>query len=317
MELPRSLKDALKQEYEQYEQSLKKESMHISQKYRFKKRDGSSLLNQKEEALAYALTRMPATYGAVSSILSHLSQHVDLSDIHSVLDIGAGSGSATFALNEILAIDSFICLEKEDVMKSIGIQLMQHQEQLMKKTQWLSFDITKDPLLQKADLVIVSYMLNELKEEQQIESLMKIWEATEYLLVIVEPATPKHFEKMMIFRTQLLKEGAHLVAPCPHEKKCLLEDQWCHFTVRVARSKIHKSLKQAEVGYEDEKFTYLVFSKDPMSPVSSRILRHPIIENGRVLLKICDQEGIHDTWITRKNKEQFKKAKKSHQGDSF
>lgn len=317
MELPRSLKESLKQLYDQQEKTLKKESSKISQNYRFKKRDGSSLLSQKDEALAYALTRMPATYGAVASILSHLSKHVDLKEMHTVLDIGAGSGSASFALNECLDIYQFTCLEKENVMKDIGYQLMHDQSNLIDKTQWISFDITKDILTQKADIVIAAYMINELEENKKFDALMAMWESTHHLLIIVEPATPQHYQEMMRIRSWLLEKKAYLVAPCPHQEVCLLEDQWCHFTVRVARSKIHKSLKQGEVGYEDEKFTYLVFSKDPMMPVSSRILRHPIIENGRVLLKLCDKQGIHETWITRKNKELFKKAKKSHQGDSF
>lgn len=47
-----------------------------------------------------------------------------------------------------------------------------------------------------------------------------------------------------------------------------------------------------------------------------RILRHPKIENGRIILKLCTTEGdIEEKTITKKEKEKFKIVKKLNNGD--
>ena len=49
----------------------------------------------------------------------------------------------------------------------------------------------------------------------------------------------------------------------------------------------------------------------------SRILRHPIIEKGKITLKLCEKGNIKEKIITKKDKENFKKAKKKNCGDEF
>ena len=38
---------------------------------------------------------------------------------------------------------------------------------------------------------------------------------------------------------------------------------WCHFAVRLARTSLHRDVKGARLGYEDEKYSFLVVSPDP------------------------------------------------------
>ena len=48
----------------------------------------------------------------------------------------------------------------------------------------------REKLKEEADLVIVSYVLNEMKKEERIKVLEKIWNATKDVLIIIEPGTP-------------------------------------------------------------------------------------------------------------------------------
>ena len=62
----------------------------------------------------------------------------------------------------------------------------------------------------------------------------------------------------------LAAAGAHVIAPCPHAADCpLAAADWCHFAQRIERTKIHRSVKGAELGYEDEKFSYIAVARHP------------------------------------------------------
>ena len=107
-----------------------------------------------------------------------------------------------------------------------------------------------------------------------------------------------------------------MAAPCPSGGECKLPaDDWCHFTARVARTKLHKQLKGGDVPYEDEKFCFLAVSRTECEG-KSRILRHPKIESGKITLRICSEQGISDKMVTKKSSF-FKAARKSDCGDSF
>ena len=165
-------------------------------------------------------------------------------------------------------------------------------------------------------MVISSYVLNEIKAESRNQILEKLWNSTGKLLLIIEPGTPEGYNQIKEIRDYFIKKGANIVAPCAHEKECKIsKNDWCAFSCRVARTKVHKLLKEGEVPYEDEKFAYITISRIKTKK-ADRILRHPKIENGRITLKLCTTEGdIEEKTITKKEKEKFKIAKKLSNGD--
>ena len=62
--------------------------------------------------------------------------------------------------------------------------------------------------------------------------------------------------------------------------------------VRVPRTRRHRQLKGGTLGYEDEKFAYLVVSRDADEErAEARVLRHPRVEKGRIALSLCTPEG--------------------------
>ena len=293
---------------------LQKAAQRLSERYRDSHRSGQPLLSDRTEAAAYAITRMPATYGAVYSALNWALEHTDCRPT-SLVDVGAGTGAATWAASEVFELDSITCVEKEQSMKAQGLSLMKNSD--LQKAAWVSGDITKGSLDYHADLVIASYVLNEVSPEQQPAAVKALWDAADQLLLIVEPGTPAGFSELRRIRELLLSMGANIVAPCPGSCSCPISgDDWCHFTCRVPRSRLHRQLKGGEVPYEDEKFSYLVVSKEPAKPCQSRVLRHPVIETGRVTLELCSACGKNKVMF-RKKDSAYKQARKADCGDSI
>ncbi len=264
------------------------------------------------EVLAYAAARMPATFGAVARALM-LSAESFKGEIHSVLDVGAGTGAAALAAWELLDGADITCMERDGDMASVGERLLKAEGI---DARWIRGDLSKEVPF-TADLVICAYCLSELKPSERAAAVSRLWDAAGKLLIIVDSGTPAGFELIKTVRERLAAFGGNIVAPCPHARECPLEaGDWCHFTARTARSCLHKRLKNGEAPYEDEKFCFLAVSRAKYPPVSARVLRHPLIESGKITLRLCESSGISDRVITRKSP-LFKAARKSACGDAF
>ena len=137
-------------------------------------------------------------------------------------------------------------------------------------------------------------------------------------VIIVEPGTPASFQRMLYIRDLTLSFGGHILAPCPHAACCpLKKPDWCHFSVRLERTFLHRYAKAATLPFEDEKFTYLIVTKEQQPQCSSRILRPPSHHSGHVTLPLCSPAGLQKLTISRRHKDLYKKARKSQWGDSW
>ena len=257
---------------------------------------------------------MPATYGAVSKSIEKTFE-LNEYEIHDIFDVGAGTGTATWACYEFLGNKKYTCLEREESMIQIGKKLMENNEHL-KNTEWKKFDVTKDNIEATADLIICSYMINELNSDVVEKIIEKLWNATKKVLIIIEPGTPHGFSNIKNIRNIILKNGGKIIAPCTHQGECKIpENDWCSFSCRVQRSKVHKKLKDGTLGFEDEKFSYIAFSKNDVQKAKSRILRLPIINKGYSEFKICTPEGIKNIKLSKKDGQIYKNSKKKNVGD--
>lgn len=314
MEIPQELKEEIEEILAGTKSTnIIEDSQKISERYRTNDGKGKKMVTQNNEALAYAISRMPSTYCAVSSVISSVMRNYDRK-IENVLDIGAGTGAATWAVSKMVEPEKITCLEREEAMRDIGSKLM---KQHITNAEWKEFDLVKDEIDEKEDLVITSYVINELSKSDRENAILKMWEATNDLLVIIEPGTPEGFKHILEARELLLEKNAHIVAPCVCNGKCPInsEEDWCSFYVRVARSGIHRQAKKGELGYEDEKFSYIAFSKQPVILKGARILRHPQINSGYVKVKLCTSNGIEEKVYSKKDKEIYKQVRKLDAGD--
>lgn len=330
MELPLALRTAIDEMLSgEKPEQLKKISKSITDRYKNESGQGKILVSRDLEARVYAAVRMPATFGAVCDALFYTKEMMNQNEdeniatdedrVCTVFDIGAGSGAATWAADVVFGPSSIECFEREESMRQAGLELMKADGDLLSRTTWRDFDIEKDGFSgKKADLVLSSYVLNELSPSSRKAVIRKLWEATDKVLTIVEPGTKEGFAVIEETRDLLLSEGGHILAPCPHEDPCRIgKEDWCHFSCRVARSKLHKQIKDADVPYEDEKYSYISFSKTPCARASARVLRHPYITKGQVGLSICGRERNEELNVRKRDGSAFKAARKCKMGDAI
>ena len=288
-------------------------AQQISNRYRNNEGRGNRMLTNKDEALSYAISRMPSTYCAIYSTIQQALKNFN-DPITTCLDVGAGTGAATWAIKQLIKVEKCTCLEREQVMIEIGKKLMQDAQ--LENVEWKKFDILNESITETADLVITSYMINELPEQEKEKIIKKLWDATSKILIIIEPGTPAGFKNILNARELLIKNGAYIMAPCTHQYKCpISKDDWCSFYIRVDRSGLQRKAKKGELGYEDEKFSYIAFSKNPIQQNGLRILRHPQINQGHVKVKVCTENGIVEKTYSKKDGEIYKKIRKFDAGD--
>ena len=316
MEMPAALKAALEQHVSGMEFGcLSQAARELSEHYRLAGGQGSRGVTDETAAASYALARMPATYGAVSSALQYALECYD-GAVRTLQDAGAGTGAASWAADSLLDLEAITCIEREESMRRLGKRLMASGSEALRRADWVTRDLTRMETLPRADLVIAAYVLGEMRPAGRVKTAEKLWDAANGLLLIVGPGTPESYAQMMGVRSALLGEGAHLIAPCPHGGVCALgENDWCHFTCRVSRSRMHRQLKGGDAPFEDEKFCYLAFSKNPARRAAARVLRHPGLGSGFVKLRVCTEDEIRDTTVTRKNQDLYKQARKAKCGD--
>ena len=316
MDVPEELKENINKLLEKNQiNKILEDAQNVSDRYRKNEGIGKRLLTKESEAVSYAISRMPATYAAVSSVLEQIldSYHESLT---SIIDVGAGTGAAVWAINDRTKSNDIKCLEREESMISIGKKLMKNTD--LNDVKWDKFDILKDDIKENGDVVISSYMINELPKEERENAVKKMWNATNKLLVIIEPGTPAGFANILEIRNNILNLGGNIVAPCCCIGKCpIAKDDWCAIYTRIARSSIHRQTKNGTLGYEDEKFSYIAFSKVPVDNKGERILRHPQINSGYVKVKVCTSNGIEEKTYSKKDKEIYKKVRKMNAGQKI
>jgi ribosomal protein RSM22 (predicted rRNA methylase) len=320
MPLPQLLLSSLKKELSSISiEKLLKAYKDLSNKYRLNRNNINQTLQNEEERLSYLIARMPSTYETIYSVLNEIMNHYSDS-IYSLLDIGAGPATASWASCDLFdSIRNITLLEQNPNMVSLGKKLAINHPKLKNAT-WIVQDARKNnSKIERADLVISSYSFNEINENNQEEFLRFMWEKTNKFLVIIDPGTPTSFLSIHKARKWFIENQIKIFSPCPHSLECpaFMKQDWCHFYSRVQRTSLHRILKDGEKSYEDEKFSYLILTKEKFTKYEARIVRHPDIYSGHLKLNICSEKGFEYLTYSKKNGEKYKKARKSNWGDRW
>jgi hypothetical chaperone protein len=319
MELPPALRQAVDQALHGVPiADLKRAADILSQRYRSEMRDGRLHLSDRLAARAYLATRLPATYAAIRASLATVAEVRPNFAPNSLLDIGAGPGSALWAARDCWdSLDEAILVETSEAIRKVGTELSAHA--FPTRVSWVSGNIeTGLPALPKGEVVTLAYVLDELPPTLIARLVDRLWELTGDTLVVVEPGTPAGWQRILEVRDRLIAAGAYLVAPCPHQTDCpLAAPDWCHFSRRVARSRLHRLAKNAEVPWEDEKYIFIAASRIPGNRPAARVLAPPQSGSGTVRLKLCQQDGtVAEKFASKRQGAAFKAARRLDWGDA-
>ena len=294
--------------------SWAREARKLTSTYK-QKNTRTEALSSEELRIVYLCSRLPATYAAITYVLEQLQKKFDLLQIRSLLDCGAGPASVLLAANSFFSLSQATLLERDPGFIKLGKIL---SEPTNVETTWVCEDFTRTISSPVMDLVVASYSFCEIAEEEQIQIVESLWDKTGKVFILLEPGTPKGFQFIRKARERLIHLGGFLMAPCPHIQSCPVgKDDWCHFSVRLPRSSWHRQIKEGALNYEDEKFSYVIFSRAPIACSSPRVIRHPLKGSGFVKLQLCGETGFLEKTITRKNKELYSIAKKIQWGDEI
>jgi ribosomal protein RSM22 (predicted rRNA methylase) len=288
----------------------------ISQTYR--DGGGSGTIKSDTDALAYVLARMPATYAAVVASLNALSEiRPDFAPV-SLLDIGAGPGTASWAATEAFpSLQAFTLLDANGALRRLALDLARDSTRLRS----IAYEGGEARAMlvkaEMADLVVASYMIGEIGDAGQRAIAELMWAKTRDTLLVVEPGTPAGYARIIALRERLIADGAHVAAPCPHDDKCPLQaPDWCHFTQRLSRSRAHMQVKGVELPFEDEKFAYVALTRAPVAQRPVRVLAQPDVNKVEVTAKLCTPGGLAIAKVPRRAKADYARARRWRWGDA-
>jgi ribosomal protein RSM22 (predicted rRNA methylase) len=322
MRLSADLLDAIQRETDKVDRrKLVQATAQLTEHYQAADFSTPAIATEAHRA-AYLAVRLPATYAAIRRVFAEIRLLAPQHEVTSLLDLGAGPGTALFA-----AAEEFPDLQRATLLESdagwlvLGQRLAeQTTSPLFKQAQWLKQDLRSGLSCEQHDLVVISYTLGELPPAAAEAVLNKAWKCARKFLVLVEPGTRRGFAAINAARSSLIANAAAIIAPCPHHHTCPMAaaGDWCHFAQRIERTSLHRQLKVGELGYEDEKFSYLVAAKNNSTMTAARIVRHPRKHSGHVQLVLCTAQGqIENRTVTRSSKETYKRARKAEWGDSW
>jgi ribosomal protein RSM22 (predicted rRNA methylase) len=279
---------------------------------------GSTAIVSEADALAYALARMPATYAAVTASLNALRELRPDFAPASLLDVGAGPGTATWAAAEAFSsLQRFALLDANAALRGLALDFVRESPLLREISYERGEARAALAKADTADLVIASYMIGEIGETERKTLAQRLWAKTRDTLLIVEPGTPAGYGRIIALRAQLIAAGAHVAAPCPHDGTCPLQaPDWCHFTQRLPRLRAHKQVKGAELPFEDEKFSYVALTRAPGALHHSRVLAQPVVSKVEVAAKLCTSDGLALTRISSRVKADYARARRWRWGDA-
>src|SRR5215471_7713493 len=127
MSLPALLARAIENELAQFDRKAVARAVEeLSADYRGQKTTGPALrlADTEIQRAAYLLTRLPSTYAAIYAVLREIRERIPNLEVRSLLDLGAGPGTAMWAAAEIFSeLEQVTLLERSSALIRLGQKL--------------------------------------------------------------------------------------------------------------------------------------------------------------------------------------------------
>ncbi len=269
---------------------------------------------------AYLVARLPATYASVSACITELLLRKPNFAPQTLLDVGSGPGTAGWAAAEAFPnLSGLTFIDNNQEFLSLAITLAKQSDHIaLRQAMAQTADFGQSLSTTAADLVIAAYALAELPLGRIGVATRNLWAASKDVLMLIEPGTPQGYARIMEARSALVADRAHIIAPCTHGNACPLRPpDWCHFSVRLPRSREHMHAKKATVPFEDEKYSYLIASRGHAEPAGARILAPPVATKGEIRFKLCAENGLSQHGVATRDKAEHRRVRKLGWGDLF
>ncbi|MCG5217699.1 small ribosomal subunit Rsm22 family protein [Streptosporangium sp. KLBMP 9127] len=320
--LPDDLNDALESALARFSvNDMTQATRRLIQQYREGFDSADIVLGSEIDVAAYAAYRMPATYAAVHTALRHTAALAPTFAPQTHIDVGGGTGAAVWAAAEIWpSLKEVKVLEQAPMAAALGGRLArQAVSPVVRTATWSRATIGNKVLKGPSDLVTMSYVLGELPPAVR-DGVVRSLAADTSMVVLIEPGTPAGYERIIAARDVLIGEGLSVVAPCPHDGACPIPrgKDWCHFSVRLNRSSLHRQIKTGMLGFEDEKYSYVAASTQAWPDRPDRVIRHPQKRKGLVSLQLCTRDdGLTDEIVSKRNSDAYRRARNISWGDAW
>src|SRR5215469_2202505 len=187
MRLPPELSAAIQQEIENVNRSeLALAAGQLTKHYKAAN-FSSPAIQTKAQRAAYLAVRVPATFAANLRVFQEIRRLAGEDAITSVLDLGAGPGTAVYAANEVFpSLEQATMYEVDGPLIELGRRISdQSSLPVFHKSEWIQQDITS-AFAGQHDLVVISYALGELSQAAAEDVVVRAWENTQEFLAIVE-----------------------------------------------------------------------------------------------------------------------------------
>lgn len=293
---------------------LKSAAESVSSRYRRESGKPDFSIRSDAEAAAYLAARFPATFAAARAVMVRLPA---AEKCKNMMDVGAGPGTAAFAAAGYAELSAILCLEPNNHLTEAGQAVA---DACGVAARWQDGRLADVDACDAHDLVAAAYVLNEISPQSRGAALKSLWAKTRHALVLMEPGTPEGYAIILQARDILTAAGGHIVAPCPQQGQCPLADtagRWCHFSVRLQRTRLHKSLKGGQAAFEDEKYSYLIVTRTPPAELPAlRLIGHP--RAGKVIsAETCKADGTATVVQAAKSNPLYAALRKAEWGDGI
>lgn len=259
-------------------------------------------LKDTRTCIAYSLYFAPQTHARLAHILAELPPFPETTQPLRILDLGAGTGAAAWALLDHLG-DRPTALNAWDYSRP-ALRGLHDIFSALRQARWpqATLRTTYAPIDDLAahktyDVILIHYVLNELPPDVRRLLLSRAARALapNGRLLICEPLVHDAGDYLRDLRTQALTDlGMHLLAPCPHEQTCPL-DEACH---DVRTWQLSRALQILNITLRRDlrhlAFALLVLTPEtppPATTLRARVVGSPSQAKGQTVCPACCSTG--------------------------
>lgn len=206
--------------------------------------------------------------------------------------LGASLGAVDFLRAGGWTVDSVVAIDKDRRPAEWG---QAEFKDFLPRTQ-VSAQMPSS--LSSGQILVAVDVLNELESWDAVSRLVKKL-PKDSLLILIEPASKSHNQKLLKWRNETIKElppGVSLLLPCTHSMPCpALEDrEWCHEEWDYKAPSVYWNLVH-EMKFKRSRLTFslMVFGSQPTAFKAS---------DARVVSQILRPKGRCEKWLCANGK---------------